>query len=321
MTNPTPLWRIYCITEAQFTYGYSTSALTTCPNNAGHTIQVGSSTMIKRYNSAGLFSVGNLLTYNTTATTTTLTGDSYYDNLSVPNGIILSTGGYRIFVAGTLTLAGTIQNIGSNGIGLSGGAAAPTGSLGGGAAGGNGNNSGAAGTAGSAVSTSTRLGGNGGSGGNGTGAGGAGGSTSQPTGITGGAVALYNYLNSIAGVTPSQVKLFGGCGGGGGSGTSNLGIGSGGGGGGGLVLVCANKIIVNGGTIRANGGNGGNGAGPNPAGGGGGGGGGVAMVVTSTTLPSTTFVTATGGTGGSAAGGGGTAGANGGNGVAYVYYV
>src|SRR3990167_6489148 len=40
---------------------------------------------------------------------TTLTADKYYNNLTVNSGFILNSGGYRIFVKGTLTNNGTIS--------------------------------------------------------------------------------------------------------------------------------------------------------------------------------------------------------------------
>jgi len=52
----------------------------------------------------------------TIASTTTLTRDMYYNNLTVNSGIALNTNGYRIFVKGTLTNNGYIQNNGSNGV-------------------------------------------------------------------------------------------------------------------------------------------------------------------------------------------------------------
>ena len=67
---------------------------------------------------------------------TTLTRDMYYNNLTVNTGQILSTGGYRIFVKGTLTLTGTAK------------IKAPTGTAGG--AGGNATNDSVRGAAGSA---------------------------------------------------------------------------------------------------------------------------------------------------------------------------
>ncbi|MDQ0316399.1 hypothetical protein [Amorphus orientalis] len=70
----------------------------------------------------------------------TLTEDKYYTNLIVEAGAVLNTGGYRIYVSGTLTNNGTIRNNGGPG-GVGGDAPSSTtggagGSGGGGAAGG-----------------------------------------------------------------------------------------------------------------------------------------------------------------------------------------
>ena len=54
----------------------------------------------------------------TLSASTTLISDMYYNNLTVDSGVVLNTGGYRIFVKGTLTNNGTISrdgNIGGNG--------------------------------------------------------------------------------------------------------------------------------------------------------------------------------------------------------------
>ena len=61
--------------------------------------------------------------------TTTLSQDTYYNNLTVNSGGILDPGGYQIFVKGTLTIAsgghikrdGNTGSVGSNGIGQTGG--------------------------------------------------------------------------------------------------------------------------------------------------------------------------------------------------------
>lgn len=96
---------------------------------------------------------------------TSLTSDVFYNNLTINNGITLTTDGWRIFVKGTLTNNGTISANGTNG--------------GAGGAGGNGgggvNTSGAAGAAGAAANypegstaygTDGPAGGSGGLGGN-----------------------------------------------------------------------------------------------------------------------------------------------------------
>ncbi len=75
---------------------------------------------------------------------TTLTRDMFYNNLTVNNGVVLDTGGYRIFAKGTLTNNGTIRRNGNNGsiggVG-SGGAALGQATVGGSGAGGDGGTS------------------------------------------------------------------------------------------------------------------------------------------------------------------------------------
>ena len=62
---------------------------------------------------------------------TTLTRDMFYENLTVNEGKILSTGGYRIYVKNTLTLNGIIRNNGGNaGNGGDGGVAGSVGTAG-----------------------------------------------------------------------------------------------------------------------------------------------------------------------------------------------
>lgn len=51
----------------------------------------------------------------TLTTPTILTRDMYYENLTVNSGVILNTGGYRIFVRDTLTVDGTIRRNGNDG--------------------------------------------------------------------------------------------------------------------------------------------------------------------------------------------------------------
>jgi len=75
-------------------------------------------------------------------TSNALTRDAFFDNLTIDNGAVLNTSGYRIFVRDTLTNNGTIRSNGGNGGNASGGtpgaagAAATANTLGGGAAGG-----------------------------------------------------------------------------------------------------------------------------------------------------------------------------------------
>lgn len=63
----------------------------------------------------------------TISSNTTLTADMYYNDLTVNNGVLLNSGGYRIFVKGTLTNNGTIHRNGNAGTDGTGGAAGSAG--------------------------------------------------------------------------------------------------------------------------------------------------------------------------------------------------
>lgn len=212
----------------------------------------------------------------------TLTSDMFYDDLTVNSGFTLNTGGYRIFVKGTLTVSGTIsrdglsngtagsngatgQASGAGGAAGSGAGALADGSLKGGnagragGAGGTGVSSpsiGGAGSSSSGVNTAKSIGANGAVGGNG----GAGGDAYIPTATyNGGAVGsgpggsrtgtVYNYPdNSIASYLlydflPSGDSLKSSCQSGGGGGGS------------------AGGSIHSTGSARSGGGGGGGGAG------------------------------------------------------------
>lgn len=248
--------------------------------------------------------------------TVVLAGDAYYNNLSVPTGTTLETRNYRVFVAGTLSGAGTISNNGGSGDTTATGGVGPTdaiylrgGSGGAGAA--------AAGSASAALSsTQVRLGGNGGTGGSGpSGAGGVG-TTGAANSTTQGGPNLYqDIVSMIYSKTPGSANLrVGGGNGGGGGGGDGTATGAGGGGGGGVLLLAARAVTFTG-AVTANGGNGA----ARPSGnngGGGGGGGGVVVVVTGSTTQTFT-VSVSGGTGGVGRGTG-TAGANGSAGVSNV---
>lgn len=149
---------------------------------------------------------------STTIATMTLTGDVYYTNLTVNNGVTLNTANYRIYVSGTLTVNGTISNNGGTG---------STGATGANA--GAGNSCSTAGGAGAgAVATGTvavlTAGGTGGAGGLGNsnsptaGCGGGGGGG----GSAGGIVAIYAH-NIVIGST-GLITSNGGNGGQGGNG-------------------------------------------------------------------------------------------------------
>lgn len=274
---------------------------------------------------------------------TTLTRDMYYDDLTIDATFTLSTGGFRIFVKGTLTNNGTIANNGGNG-GNGGNASASTGGTAGSAgtvgasttvvAG----SAGTAGTAGVAInagssgstSSSARtnsigaIGGIGGVGGTATGNGTNNGGAVAPAGaITTSASSVKSGVDALT--QSNIVGVFqlgsGGTGGTGGgasnsSGGNNAGGGGGGGGGaGGLVIIVAKQLAGTGAlnAIGGNGGNGGNafvGTGNSGAGGGGtggGGAGGVILLISLTkTNPYTTSVV--GGSTGATVGTGATSG-------------
>ncbi len=66
------------------------------------------------------------------AITTTLTRDTYYNNVTISNNAIINTAGYRLFVKGTLTInsSANIQYNGSNGTAGGSGASGGTGGAG-----------------------------------------------------------------------------------------------------------------------------------------------------------------------------------------------
>jgi hypothetical protein len=227
----------------------------------------------------------------TISVNTTLVRDMYYNNLTVNTGIALNTGGFRIFVAGTLTLTGTANinrngNNGTNGdTGTTGGVALAAGSVGGSTVGGNGGAAGAGGSAGGAPTGGTSVGGGGGRGGNGNAGatvGANGGTISVVTAANGSVNVLRDVARGMSGRHLGNAVLSGGTGGGGGGGGSTGASrnGGGGGSGGGVVIIAAN-IITGTGTITANGGTGGTGSnsGSTNGGGGGGGGGGTVLLV------------------------------------------
>ena len=252
---------------------------------------------------AGLFTKSDATNYY-------LLRDIFFQDLTVDAGITLRGAGYRIFVAGTATIEGTIKEDGfsaggngANGSGGTGGAGGTLGIAGAGGfylaprpgivggAGGNSGFSGNSGGNGTASNPALGLGNAGAAGG----VGGAAGANQGNGGSAGGSVlpALYGGIRHImAGI---QGRLFsasavvsytawggnGGAGGGGsgGGGTGTPGGGGGGGGGGGDAsgLLVAAATLTGAGSIHVNGsagGNGGNGAGNTGTAGGGGGGGG-----------------------------------------------
>jgi hypothetical protein len=264
--------------------------------------------------------------YNTfssrSGSTYTLTEDALLDDLTINTGVTLKTAGYRVYVKGTLTIAGTgkITADGNDGSGSSGGAASATGRVLGGASGGGGTSG--AGDVGTAVTAA--LGGAGGNGGAGSsGAGGNGGSVTAP-GTALGSVRLFDaksfgHIVGISGGASTWTAVKGGGGGGGGGGDGGGGIGRGGGGGGGVLCVAARVLtLASASNLRAAGGAGVAGAAAN-TGAGGGGGGGVLIVVYKDKTGAITFSAATncpGGAGG-AVGSGLNAGVAGSNGNVY----
>lgn len=287
----------------------------------------------------------------TIAVNTTLARDMFYDNLTVDVGVVLNTGGFRIFVNNTLALNGTIARNGPNGAGGNGGTGAPGTGL---AAGclpgqpGNAGTGGAGSNAGSAGGTNTSgprgfsataaaggtaagagvagnpgtaggagHGGGGGAGGNPGGAGFAGGAGGPITlsAATVGDVRAFPQATTARQLTNTQWM---GATGGGGGGGGQTGGGGGGGVAGGWVVVCARRVTGTG-AIEAKGGNGGNATG-NGGGGGGGGGGVVVFVLGTGTFPTCTVTGGSGGNGGGTAPTGGVGG-NGGAGITILFRV
>ena len=237
--------------------------------------------------------------------TSTLSSDTYYNNLTLDN-YILSTRNNRLFVRGTLTLknGSLCCNNANSGSGGTGGTAIgnqtsfPLGPSIGAGNGGltNGFN-------GNATPANQRLGGIGGAGGaGGSGVGGSAGSSTVINAARGG-IGIFNALPcALSGRALDNVLVNGGNGGGGGGGNGVQTGGGGGAGAGGLILS-ANVIVDGGGLLSkicANAGNGAPGQGTN-CGGGGGGGGGYVVVVTSS-ISDTIVVEAKGGTGGAGVG-------------------
>ena len=217
----------------------------------------------------------------TLAANTTLSRDEYYNNLTVNPGVTLNPGGYRIFVAGTLTL-GAGASIARNGTDAST-TGLTAGTLGG--SGGGGPNNGGNGT-----TETNALGGGGGGSGSGVYSGGA---ATPPSTVNGGAQVLDSALSAVTGRTLAGTPVAGGGGGAGDQPTNGQATG---GAGGGVIVVVARTVAVNGSaSITANGGASSNGGG---AGGGGGGGGGVVVVISTVPRPSTLTLSAAGGVAG-----------------------
>ena len=242
---------------------------------------------------------------------TSLARDMYWTNLTVSQGIQLTTNGYRVFGTGTLSCQGVIGWPGGaggaggvGGSGTRGTAGTPSTALVAGELGGNGSGGGggqgslngigaASGTAGTAA----------------TGSGGAGGASGS--GIAGGTISLRlvqdfdHYLHYMTSSTTLALVQGGAGGGGGGGGNSLSGGGGGGGGGGGAGggvgrIAFANISIGTVGSISYAGGAGGAGGASNVGsggfGGGGGGGGFLSLIFTS--LVNSGLISVSGGAGG-----------------------
>lgn len=306
----------------QDTTGLTADRIYTWPDSAGTIALSGSSGT--GINKAVIFGTGGDGSA-TISVNTSLTADMYYQNLTINSGVTLATQGFIVWVAGTLTVNGTLsanaaaQN-GSNGLvnaGGAGGTLLPTNTTIGGVGAGGAGGVNAGNTTGGSSGCVGQKGGNGGAG---AGVAGSAGNATQAT--TGGGTKriFYNmnpFNHPLCGVNSGSSALtvfVGGTGGGGGGGNNNSTTGGGGGGaGGGACLVYAN-IITGTGTIHANGGNGGDGYAVSGNNGGGGGGGGGVLIVFSTTpsaVAAGVTATANGGTGGTGHGGG----ANGSNGT------
>ena len=254
-----------------------------------------------------------------------LSRDWYYRDLTVPVGTTVSTNGYRLFVSGTLTVAGLIYWVpinGGNASGAIGGGTTPNltaANLGAGTGGRGGGNGSTSGDGSAGVNQGSPINGMGGLGG----IGGYGGGVTGPdrVGGIGGTAGAYGYqpfrslsvyLSRLA-ATLIQSGA-GGAGGGGGASTGDGASGGGGGAGGtggGVIAIFAKTIVVSAtGKIQANGGNGGNGAaatlgeGTGSGGGGGGasGGGGFLYLVYGSLTNSGTIAAAAGTPGNGGAG-------------------
>lgn len=235
------------------------------------------------------------------STPTTLTRDMYYNNLTVTS--TLYSNGFRIFVKGTISGAGTISCTGASSYATSrfkNGLGYPTGGD---------YNYGVSGTVGGSYS---------GAGGNGGGNYNPGSGGAVPTRLNKFGTSMFASMMGVDLLANGTfTSIIGGGGGGGGGGGLGSGTGNGkGGNGGGVVLIIA-RIFAGSFTIDVRGENGNNGnAGADGNGyyrGGGGGGGGGAIFVIYSTKTWTGSSVVTGGTAGT--NGGANAAVNGGNGT------
>lgn len=223
---------------------------------------------------------------HTVVGTETLVNDMQYTELTVPNGAVLQTAGWRIYatVSVTVEAGGTIRNNGTSatatgGAGGATGNALPGGSNAGGGLTGAGANGSSAGNQPLGMPAGT---GNGGAGGSALNAGGAGGTTTFAAAPGNPCFWAFLGIRYRMGMTTGAggggtAPVSSGCGGGGGGGSGAGNSGGGGGGGAGTIAIIA-PLITNNGAIEARGGNGAPGQSGNSGGGGGGGGGRVVIV-------------------------------------------
>jgi hypothetical protein len=291
------------------------------------------------YPYGGVYGMG-ILGNVTISSNTSLSQNSYYNNLTINSGVTLNPNGWAIFVANTLTFVDGNSTIATNGSNASSTTAGNGGGtyadlvaqtnttyLGGGLAGCNGRTTSGAGIATTTTNQYTTnnvsVAGSGGNGGNSSGnSGSAAALVPNPSIANGWIYVMDTFPNSLGRCILLYYNIaFNGATGGGGGGLS-AGTGttlkSGAGGGGAGVIVISARIIAasSGGRIQAIGGNGSNATagtlGTASIGGGGSGGGGIISVITSTpwsSLSLTTSVAA--GTPGTGLGTGGVSGSNG----------
>lgn len=272
---------------------------------------------------AGDGSDGNVTITNST---TTLSRDMYYQNLTLTNGAII-TGNWRIFVNGTISGNGNIvqngsagsagggntaNNFGPGGAAINGYFTTPAGANGG--TGGSGPGAGNNGSVGystiSSLATTTMASPGGAGSAAGASAGGGAGSMGTATTTTTrfGKIASNTYDGIDITTQNSGPAGGGGGGGGGGNSSGNLGGGGGGAGGtGGFVYIIAKNVTATLNLTAIGGGGGAGGPGSGTAlgnGGGGAGGNGGIIVLVSGNNPSTITVNNIGGSGGGAGTGG-----------------
>ena len=254
----------------------------------------------------GSFGDGSDGNFTYTPGTSTISREWNYADLTIQAGAVIKPAGFRMFMRGTLTNAGSFNDDGLPATGATAGAALGARQFLGAAsgAGATGRSTTGAGAAGSVIASSsyqsTGVLPTGGAGGQGDGGnlGGAGGAATPGS----------SRWASLLGYGRGATAVNGGSGGG--AGGCQVGTGtatSGGGGSGGGDVYIAARFIANTGTISAIGGKGGDAVstGDGKAGGGGGGGGGHVGIITQT--PSASIggtVSAAGGAGGTGIGGG-----------------